>query len=129
MPALNPWQQLNNRVTTLESYHEYSTTERVVGKWVDGKDIYERTYAVTANGNTLTVATDEPIDALIDFRGYLKIAAGDCLFISSRNADLYTAETNPSYPTGYFYSELHNTSFYNSSGYYTLQYTKAAPTT
>ena len=28
------------------SYHEYSTTEQEVGKWVDGKTMYEKTIAV-----------------------------------------------------------------------------------
>lgn len=32
------------------NYHVYSATERVVGKWVDGKDIFEKTYDFGAIG-------------------------------------------------------------------------------
>lgn len=31
------------------SSHEYSTTERVVGKWVDGSNLYEKTYIFGIN--------------------------------------------------------------------------------
>ena len=30
------------------SGHTYSTTEQVVGTWIDGKPIYEKTYSITA---------------------------------------------------------------------------------
>lgn len=29
-------------------YHEYSTSEKVVGKWIDGSTLYEKTYAITS---------------------------------------------------------------------------------
>lgn len=29
-------------------YHVYSTTERVVGKWIDGKPIYEKTWELVS---------------------------------------------------------------------------------
>lgn len=41
-------------------WHEYSTEERVVGKWIDNKPIYEKTYtfstAITINTSATTVS-------------------------------------------------------------------------
>lgn len=36
-----------------DSWHVYSTTERLVGKWIDGSDIYEKTFtglSIVING-------------------------------------------------------------------------------
>lgn len=30
---------------------EYSTSEKVVGKWIDGKKIYQKSYVITSNIN------------------------------------------------------------------------------
>lgn len=44
--------------------HHYSTSEQVVGTWVDGKPLYEKTYVnsgsdITANGGTWTTVCSE----------------------------------------------------------------------
>lgn len=59
-------------------YHIYSTDERVVGEWIDGSIIYERTFELqerTAIKNDYTTflindVSVYGIDKLIDFRGY-----------------------------------------------------------
>lgn len=39
-------------------WHEYSTDEKVVGKWIDGKPLYEKTYTF----NSLSVASNTWVD-------------------------------------------------------------------
>lgn len=59
-------------------YHIYSTDERVVGEWIDGSIIYERTFelqertAITNDYTTFLIndVSVYGIDKLIDFRGY-----------------------------------------------------------
>lgn len=69
--------------------HNYSTTEHVVGKWIDGKDIYE----ITVTGLEVTLTSNEwsyytgisGIDELIDLEmysivsdRYVKIGYAEC---------------------------------------------------
>lgn len=55
------------------SSHTYSTTEQIIGTWINGKTIYERTYEFTpnilCNYNTWTDTTipKAGIDTIIDF--------------------------------------------------------------
>jgi len=35
--------------------HQYSTEEQIVGKWIDGSDIYEKTFRITASNNTFNI--------------------------------------------------------------------------
>lgn len=49
---------------TFARYHEYSTTEQVVGKWIDGSTIYEKTFIDVANPQCDTLGTDA--EKLID---------------------------------------------------------------
>lgn len=50
------------------SYHTYSMTEKVVGKWIDGSDIYERVYPlqsainITSGGTVITSYIDNISD-------------------------------------------------------------------
>ena len=37
---------------TGEEYHKYSTEERIVGEWVDGSTLYERTYSYSISSET-----------------------------------------------------------------------------
>lgn len=58
------------------SGHTYSTTEAVVGKWIDDADVYEKTYYVAAptkNANTLIAdSLMDSIDKVISIEGTYK---------------------------------------------------------
>lgn len=44
-----------SEVVAGSTYHKYSTSEKIVGEWIDGKLLYERTYTFTApSSNTFT---------------------------------------------------------------------------
>lgn len=55
---------------------EYSTTERVVAKWIDGKPIYRRVFeyntAITYSHSPImiTVGTIANLDSIVTLRGY-----------------------------------------------------------
>ncbi len=44
------------------SEHHYSTTEQIVGTWIDGSVIYEKTYHIIPNGDTSYTAFDNIFD-------------------------------------------------------------------
>lgn len=48
--------------------HEYSTEEKVVGKWIDGKPIYEKTFEIGTKSSNYTF-TIENLDKIINYTG------------------------------------------------------------
>lgn len=67
---------LEERINKLEknggggsAIHEYSTTEKKVGKWVDGRDVYEKTFIITENISSKKYDLDVNIDEIINFEG------------------------------------------------------------
>ena len=57
------------------TYDTYSTNETVVGKWIDGKPIYRKTFnnisVTSSEHSTIPIATGLTIDNLINISGYL----------------------------------------------------------
>lgn len=62
-------------VTSMPAENVYSTEERVVGQWIDGKPIYRKVFAITSPSSTSGSWTDivnvSYIDSLISIYGYL----------------------------------------------------------
>ena len=56
------------------SGHDYSTTEQVVGTWIDGKPLYEKTFtgSLTASAlyDDICTKTDYDMDKIVSFDGY-----------------------------------------------------------
>ena len=57
-----------------ENWHKYSTSERIIGEWIDGKPLYERTLiyqnasASSSSEYSIDISTDiSNIDACINF--------------------------------------------------------------
>lgn len=62
------------------SEHTYSTTEHVIGTWIDGSPIYEKTFAVTSvpvGEGWVSVGTVSGIDLLLDAEVGLKSSLND----------------------------------------------------
>ena len=59
------------------TYDTYSTNETVVGKWIDGKLIYRKTFdnisVASSEYSVVPIATGLTIDNLINVSGYLVI--------------------------------------------------------
>ncbi len=60
------------------STHNYSTTEQVVGTWVDGSPVYEKTFVVNnpSTGNNTITHNISNLDMLISIGGFAKMADG-----------------------------------------------------
>ena len=111
------------------SSHNYSTTEQVVGKWIDGKPIYEITVNTGTLPNNTTKTTAHGISNLksvIDFKGYaLNTNNGINIPLpyvyksgtTTRCLQVYADATNITLVS------MENMSGYTES-YVTLQYTK-----
>lgn len=72
--------------------HQYSTEEQVVGKWIDGRNIYEKTIYVGNSGTITTVTTVSiahgivNMDYIVNFNGFLLYSAsGQYLPVSFYN--------------------------------------------
>lgn len=67
------WQPVTIYGVVKENYlHEYSTEEKVVGKWIDGKDIYEKVIETgyLPNNSSINISVENlNIDNVIELRG------------------------------------------------------------
>lgn len=108
----------------------YSTTEKVIGKWIDNAPVYEKVIDVGAlpNNSTKTIdITDLGIDSIIELTGFGKVAAtGDLLPLPYVNADAATnnIQVYASSTSIIIKDKIDFSSFY---GYLIIKYTKTPP--
>ena len=67
---------IRDRVSDAEkNFNKYSTTEEVVGTWIDGKPLYRKTFnnisVASSEYSVIPIATGLTIDNLINISGYL----------------------------------------------------------
>lgn len=109
-------------------YPKYSTTEQVVGEWIDGKPIYQKTVSFTTpstintDTNILTITNGKSV---VDFKGIITRSDGGQMFIGSNypnqsNSIFFT--TTSSAITAYFRVEISTDT--SRPAYITLEYTK-----
>ena len=98
----------------------YSTEEKVVGTWVDGKTIYERTLigTTTSNQTNIDIGSNMYVMQVIGFVDY-----------PPENCNIPFEYTNPSAPIYYNVTRnvirlYHSTVFQNKTYYATIIYTK-----
>ena len=117
-------EEITNLENKVNSSSEFSTAEKVVGKWIDGKPIYQKTIAFTFVGSsTANVDISDNIDNVLYAYAYAKNnkymynislytqgQGGQFLYDYAKPNKLRIKNTNPD--------------FDNSSGYVTVQYTK-----
>lgn len=68
--------------SSVEYYHNYSTTEHIVGSWIDGSIIYEKTYTTNfVQGSTYVDidVSNENIDTIFSCEGLLKASPEEAL--------------------------------------------------
>lgn len=102
--------------------HHYSTSEKVVGTWIDGSTLYERTWDFSASPITLTY--DTWVDTTIQSSdGVSNIISAECLtsdFLVIDGNEIRVGAGN--YPVGISAIINHG----RSLGYLTLRYTKSS---
>lgn len=131
---------VDSAAASASSLHVYSTTEKVVGKWIDGKDVYERTFSGTLSTTEKTVQLFSAgyVDMLISAIGYIKNTYGGYLYYipipisymwnsTTGQAYVMTSSPNSTEPKGSDIVLQHGYSAQISGGKYhvTLRYTKA----
>lgn len=58
-------------VNQFDKANLYSTDEKIVGQWIDGKPLYQKTFTVQLSGTDASMLISIPnIDNLCDFEGY-----------------------------------------------------------
>lgn len=77
---------------TESSYHNYSTDEHVVGTWIDGKPIYEKTLILNnqylSSGFTDILHGIDNIDMYVDLKGnYKNLSNSNSLLLSHMNTN------------------------------------------
>lgn len=104
------------------NYKKYSTNEVLIGKWIDGKDLYQKSYGVTLpnnlTGSVNTNLTTESVKTI-----YGSYTDGIRVYPINFHDQTSHNEINTSYENGYIKYE---TNFDGSTytGYVTLEYTK-----
>lgn len=109
------------------SSHNYSTTEQVIGTWIDGKPLYEKTFSYTPSS---TISTTTPI-ANLSSEIEIKGIQGVCINSqNSRVIPLSYSGSNLGTNFGVSASNVLQIEIYNDSWgtnytfYPTIQYTK-----
>lgn len=104
--------------------HTYSTSEKIVGTWVDGKPIYEktlaqRTYTSVQDWTVLDANDTTPYDLILDARGYV-IVANKVM----PQANVQASECLPRLSVGVVDHKLYYYTNENRNAAITMQYTK-----
>ena len=117
-------EEITNLENKVNSSKEYSTAEKVVGTWIDGKPIYQKTIAFSFVGSsTVNVDISDNIDVVL----YTYAFAKNSKYMYT--ISMYTQGIGGQFLYDYAHpNQLRirntNSDFDNSSGYVTVQYTK-----
>lgn len=81
-----------------DSSVNYSTTEKVIGKWIDGSDLYEITLEITPTSQINTMVSYphniSNIDKILGFNAYLVAATGSCVLVPAVRLNEGTISVN-----------------------------------
>ena len=123
--ALDPVQAQINALSGSSGGINYSTSEQNTGlKWIDGKDIYQRTFSFTTTRNGQATTVEDSLITNLD-----KVVSTDIMFVLSGVAfmanNYYTAGSN--YFTAYYNknSGISYTVINTVDCYFTVRYTKS----
>ena len=78
--------EITNLENKVNSGHVYSTEEKVIGVWTDGKPLYQKNIKGKINvqeKTTSTVLTDNNIDSLVSCTGYIRYEENDAVSVPS----------------------------------------------
>lgn len=115
-----------------ETFHNYSTAEKVVGTWVDGKTLYEKTVTFTApNSNAYTQQslglTGAEVDKIWVVEGVVikGITSSSIMgYVSSVAAEQFSGFVNKG--TNVTLDYRVGASLYQGDGFVTVRYTKSS---
>ena len=119
-------------------YHKYSTEEQIVGEWIDGSPIYEKTYSFTTSstaGEAVNVnLANENMAKIIDVDAFVFWGASTKNYVPLIYAD-FKDFSNVSNMGNYYTSgssssniltvKVYGSNFLGKDGYATIRYTKS----
>lgn len=116
--------QYTKTTDTASSYHvatayDYSTSETVIGTWIDGSPIYQRTFTFNGDGST-NITLDSSFAAS-------KIIAGELVHTNPANGNSHCIPVYVGYELGELYvniAESGDTFVSNANYWFTLKYLK-----
>jgi len=113
----------------VQSQFNFSTEEQVVGKWIDGKPIYQRTFSVNtgSGGEVVYPLTGWNIDTVIFFTGVIEQIANGKKYYPSifyQGDNTYKCNAFCAYEGRNGFVIAVGSGYYNFNAYITLQYTK-----
>ena len=109
---------------------KYSTEEQVIGKWIDGKPLYQKTYSVTipTRGNRTVIVIDATFDRIVNSKiSANKVSGNDRWRFGSSASYRFGANDIAVYVEGntaYIGNESSADSYGGGDACVTLQYTK-----
>lgn len=109
-------------VANASPIHVYSTTEKVVGKWIDGKDVYEKCVTFTTPNDGSQVSMGIRVSSVIDIK-FVGLTSGNYVVDYNYN-DQYTLSVyvGPSDPI--LVVRALNSEYMNRQFIAIIQYTK-----
>ena len=117
-------EEISNLENKVNSGHVYSTEEKVVGKWIDGKPIYEKIMTGTFNGEKSTLYLgDVDVESII---GVVNLADGSAVAIGMNLNNVYYAAADYTKSTGNI--EVYAKGWTLVGCVVTVQYTKTTDT-
>ena len=108
----------------------YSTTEKRVGTWIDGKPVYRKTITGNTSSNEIYISLINNVDVIIKEEGHISYPGGtyepiNTIYNIASNYFTRTSLNNASHIEYFYYSS----NLYNRPYYITLEYTKTTDTT
>lgn len=101
-----------------QNLHEYTTEEKVIGKWIDGKNLYEQTFSMNLSVGTTTKQISN-IDKLINYFGSANIGGSYRPIPFNQNGNTSKLNINEVYN-----GQLYIVSAWSAYVEMTIQYTK-----
>lgn len=105
----------------------YSTEEQVVGRWIDGKPLYQKTISFTTPSavGQFDIAGVSNIEMLVSLTGFLHASnSWDTRINSYQDAQSYNF-FNFNVDTNRFYFKTNESNYFSCPAYITIQYTKS----
>ena len=118
--------KISDTAISIGSDTDYSTEEKIIGTFVDGKPIYQKTIdcGTLTSGNNSISHNISNIDLIVNFWGRLNEASGTTILINSKWGNSVNIDCFVNKSTVTISADGNSISPYLSSVYVTIQYTK-----
>jgi hypothetical protein len=130
MPQTDMEEILTPLPSVMSRRMKYSTEEQVVGEWIDGKPIYQKTVSDTfpnttaGTYNAKNIATILNVDNVVSIAGWFKTALNTFVTLPWTSATGYISKATFEKPQNAVFLQTNASDMSTIVAYITLQYTK-----